>query len=163
VVYAEYISFPAEERGGPLFLKLLLLHLVVSNEAKLELLVDTVKNYKINVNIENEDMDKVLRLFRALTATIIHLRNNKTLPEKYIEHLCTTLQTTSCSQFNEEIAGIEKDVTTSRRIQSANKSAAMRQHTGARTIATTISGLILENNMEGVDFLFSLALTGFRL
>jgi hypothetical protein len=162
VVHAEYLSFPAEERGGPLFLKLLLLHLVVSNEANLELLVDTVKNYKINVNVENEDMDKVLRLLRAVTATIIHLRTDKTLPEKYIEHLCTTLQTTSCPQFNAEIAGIEKDVTTSRRIQSANKSASMRQHTGARTIATTMSGLILENTMEGVDFIFSLALTTYR-
>jgi hypothetical protein len=162
VVHAEYVSFPPEERGGPLFLKLLLLHLVVSNEANLELLVDTVKNYKININVENEDMDKVLRLLKAVTATILHLRNDKTLPEKYIEHLCTALQTTSCSQFNEEIAGIEKDVTTSRRIQSANKSASMRQHTGARTIATTMSGLILENTMEGVDFIFSLALTTYR-
>jgi hypothetical protein len=35
----------------------------------------------------------------------------------------------------------------------------MRQHTGARTIAATMSGLILENTMEGVDFIFSLALT----
>jgi hypothetical protein len=38
----------------------------------------------------------------------------------------------------------------------------MRQHTGARTIATTMSGLILENTMEGVDFIFSLALTTYR-
>jgi hypothetical protein len=162
VVYAEYITFSAEERGGPLFLKLLLLHLVVSDEANLEMLLDTVKNYKINENVENEDMDKVIRLLKAVTGTIVHLRPDKTLPEKYIEHLCTALKTTSCSQFNAEIAGIEKDVTTSRRIQSANKSAAMRQHSGTRTIAPTISGLILENNMQGVDFIFSLALETYR-
>lgn len=162
VVHAEYLSFPAEERGGPLFLKLLLLHLVVSNEANLELLIDTVKNYKINVNVENEDMDKVLRLLRAVTATIVHLRPDKTLPEKYVEYLCTTLQTTSCPQFNAEIGKIEKDVTTSRRIHTANKSASMRQHTGARTAATTMAGLILENTMEGVDFIFSFALTTYR-
>jgi hypothetical protein len=52
VVHAEYISFPPEERGGPLFLKLLLLHLVVSNEANLEILINTVKTYKINENVE---------------------------------------------------------------------------------------------------------------
>jgi hypothetical protein len=38
----------------------------------------------------------------------------------------------------------------------------MRRHTGARTIAPTISGLILENNMQGVDFIFSLALETYR-
>ena len=62
VVYSEYITFSAEERGGPLFLKLLLLHLVISDEANLEMLLDTVKNYKINKNVDNEDMDKVIRL-----------------------------------------------------------------------------------------------------
>jgi hypothetical protein len=162
VVYSEYITFSAEERGGPLFLKLLLLHLVVSDEANLEMLLDTVKNYKINENVDNEDMDKVIRLLKGVTGTIVTLRSEKTLPEKYIEHLCTALKTTSCPQFNAEIAGIEKDVTTSRRIQSANKSASMRLHSGSRTIAPTISGLILENNMQGVDFIFSLALETYR-
>ena len=162
VVHSEYISFDSEERGGPLFLKLLLLHLVVSNEANLEIMINTVKTYKINENVENEDMDKVIRLLRAVTDTIIHLRNTKTLPEKYTEHLCTALQTTSCTSFNEEIAGIEKDVTTSRRIQAANKSAAMRRHAGARTVAPTLTGLLLQNNPEGVDFIFSFALSTYR-
>jgi hypothetical protein len=159
VVHAEYIAFPCEERGGPLFLKLLLLHLVVSNEANLEILINTVKTYKINENVENEDMDKVIRLLKAVTDTIIHLWNTKTLPKKYTEYLCTALQTTSCALFNEEISGIEKDVTTSRRIQSADNSAAMRRHAGARTVAPTLTGLILENTPQGVDFIFSLALS----
>jgi hypothetical protein len=107
-------------------------------------------------------MDKVIRLLKGVTGTIITLRQDKTLPEKYIEHLCTALKTTSCPQFNAEIAGIEKDVTTSRRIQSANRSAAMRLHSSTRAIAPTISGLILENNMQGVDFIFSLALETYR-
>jgi hypothetical protein len=162
VIHSEYLTFPADERGGPLFLKLLMLHLVVSNEANLEILVDTVKNYKINENVDNEDVTKVIRLLKAVTATIIHLRMDKKLPEKYIEHLCTALQTTSCPEFNQEIAGIEKDVTTSRRIQSANQSAAMRQHTGAITVAATVSGLILANDMQGVDFLFSMAQATYR-
>lgn len=89
VVYSEYITFSAEERGGPLFLKLLLLHLVISDEANLEMLLDTVKNYKINENVDNEDMDKVIRLLKGVTGTIITLRQDKTLPEKYIEHLHT--------------------------------------------------------------------------
>jgi hypothetical protein len=162
VIHSEYLTFPADERGGPLFLKLLMLHLVVSNEANLEILVDTVKNYKISENVDNEDVTKVIRLLKAVTATIIHLRMDKKLPEKYIEHLCTALQTTSCPEFNKEIAGIEKDVTTSRRIQSANQSAAMRRHTGAITVAATVSGLILANDMQGVDFLFSLAQATYR-
>lgn len=162
VIHSEYMSFLPEERGGPLFLKLLMLHLVVTNEANLEILVNTVKDYKINENVENEDVTKVVRILKAVTATIIHLRMDKKLPEKYLENLCTTFQTTSCPEFNEEIAKIEKDVTTSRRIQSANKSAAMRQHVGALTVAATVSGLILDNNMQGVDFLFSLAQATYR-
>jgi hypothetical protein len=162
VIHSEYMTFPAEERGGPLFLKLLMLHLVVTNEANLEILVNTVKDYKINENVENEDVTKVVRILKAVTATIIHLRMDKKLPEKYLENLCTTFQTTSCPEFNEEIAKIEKDVTTSRRIQSANQSAAMRQHAGALTVAATVSGLILDNNMQGVDFLFSLAQATYR-
>jgi hypothetical protein len=63
--------------GHSIVTRVLRLHLVVSNEANLELLVDTVKNYKINVNVENKDMDKVLPLLRAVTATIIHLRTDK--------------------------------------------------------------------------------------
>jgi hypothetical protein len=162
VIHSEYMTFSAEERGGPLFLKLLMLHLVVTNEANLEILVNTVKDYKINENVENEDVTKVVRILKAVTETIIHLRMDKKLPEKYLENLCTTFQTTSCPEFNEEIAKIEKDVTTSRRIQSANKSAAMRQHAGALTVAATVSGLILDNNMQGVDFLFSLAQATYR-
>ena len=162
VIHSEYLTFNADERGGPLFLKLLMLHLVVSNEANLEILVDTVKNYKINENVDNEDVTKVIRLLRAVTATIIHLRMDKKLPEKYIEHLCTTFQTTSCAEFNAEIAGIEKDVTTSRRLKTANESASMRQHTGAITVAATVSGLILANDMQGVDFLFSMAQATYR-
>jgi hypothetical protein len=134
-----------------------MLHLVVSNEANLEILADTVKNYKINENDDNEDDTKVIRLLKAVTATNIHLRMDKKFPEKYIVHLCTALQTTSCPEFNQEIAGIEKDVTTSRCIQLANQSAATRQHTGAITVAATVSGLILANDMQGVDFLFSMA------
>ena len=162
VIHSEYLTFPADARGGPLFLKLLMLHLVVSNEANLEILVDTVKNYKINENVDNEDVTKVIRLLKAVTATIIHLRMDKKLPEKYIEHLCTALQTTSCPEFNAEIAGIEKDVTTSRRIKTANESASMRKHTGALTVAATVSGLILLNDMQGVDFLFSMAQATYR-
>ena len=162
VIHSEYLSFEADERGGPLFLKLLMLHLVVSNEANLEILVDTVKNYKINENVDNEDVTKVIRLLRAVTATIIHLRMDKQLPEKYLEHLCTALQTTSCPEFNQEIASIEKDVTTSRRIKTANSSASMRRHTGAITVAATVSGLILANDMKGVDFLFSMAQATYR-
>lgn len=162
VVHSEYISFPPEERGGPLFLKLLLLHLVYSNEANLEILINTVKTYKINENVENEDMDKVIRLLKAVTDTILHLRNTKTLPEKYTEHLCTALQTTSCAAFNEEIAGLEKDVTTSRRIRTANQSPAMRRHSSAASVAPTLTGLILENTPQGVDFIFSFAQSTYR-
>ena len=139
-----------------------MLHLVVSNKANLEILVDTVKNYKINENVDNKDVTKVIRLLKAVTATIIHLCMDKKLPEKYIEHLCTALQTTSCPKFNAEIAGIEKDVTTSHCIKSANQSASMRKHTGAITVAATVSGLILLNDMQGVDFLFSMAQATYR-
>ena len=38
----------------------------------------------------------------------------------------------------------------------------MREHTGAITVAATVSGLILLNDMQGVDFLFSMAQATYR-
>jgi hypothetical protein len=38
----------------------------------------------------------------------------------------------------------------------------MRRHAGARTVAPTLTGLILENTPQGVDFIFSLALSTYR-
>jgi hypothetical protein len=38
----------------------------------------------------------------------------------------------------------------------------MRQHTGAITVAATVSGLILANDMQSVDFLFSMAQATYR-
>jgi hypothetical protein len=38
----------------------------------------------------------------------------------------------------------------------------MRRHAGARTVAPTLTGLIIENTPQGVDFIFSLALSTYR-
>ena len=86
LVQADYATFDTLEQGGPLFLKLLLDLLVVSNDANESALVETVFNYNIKTNSKTEDIPQVYRNLSAITDTIMAIRDHKDnpLPNDYV-------------------------------------------------------------------------------
>eukprot|EP00536_Pseudo-nitzschia_multiseries_P015569 jgi/Psemu1/43086/gm1.43086_g len=76
------------QQGGPLFLTLLLDHLLISNDASEAALVKIVKNYKIQQNWK-EDIPEVTKLISSITATVMTIRDHKAhqLPDDYFRNL----------------------------------------------------------------------------
>ena len=100
------------EQGGPLFLKLLLDHLVVSNDTSESALISTVFSYNIKNLNKTEDIFEVTKLLSSITDTIIAIRDHKDhpLPDDYLQHLTTIFQTSSVEAFNRTFSKLEDDV-----------------------------------------------------
>ena len=107
------------EQGGPLFLKLLLDHLVVSNDTSESALISTVFSYNIKNLNKTEDIFEVTKLLSAITDTIIAIRDHKDHPllDDYLQHLTTIFQTSSVEAFNRTFSKLEDDVIYSRRFR----------------------------------------------
>ena len=157
VVQADYATFDSLEQGGPLFLKLLLDHLVVSNDANKAALVDTVFNYNIKTNSKTEDIPQVCRTLSAITDTIIAIRDHKdnTLPDDYIQNLAKIFQTTSVESFNRAFDNLEDDVTYSHRFRRVTTPTALHHHQlASSSLATHIT---MDNTPAYCTIVFALA------
>jgi hypothetical protein len=97
-----YLSHPVEERGGPLFFKLLM-DLLQNNSAEAaEYLVNVVKNLKIS-NFDGENVLKVVSLIRGAVKRLTNLkdaRGQSALPTDLADHLLDVFQTSSVEDFN---------------------------------------------------------------
>eukprot|EP00536_Pseudo-nitzschia_multiseries_P014043 jgi/Psemu1/37351/gm1.37351_g len=101
-VQKNFATYEPQEQGGPLFLKLLLDHPIISNDTSKAALVDTIKNCNIQQNLD-EDIPKVTKLLSLITdmivATSIQDHKEHELPDNYIQSLVKVYQTTSMDQF----------------------------------------------------------------
>ena len=70
-VQSEFATSEPLEQAGPLFLKLLLDHLVLSSDANEAALVNTVLGYSIKYNHKTEDIYEVTWLLFSITETIV--------------------------------------------------------------------------------------------
>jgi hypothetical protein len=97
-----YLSHPVEERGGPLFFKLLM-DLLQNNSAEAaEYLVNVVKNLKI-LSFDGENVLKVVSLIRGAVKRLTNLkdaRGQSALPTDLADHLLDVFQTSSVEDFN---------------------------------------------------------------
>ena len=94
---------PAIERGGPLYFVLLMDELVLSNEQSCEALVSLVQSYNIAIN-GKDDLIAVIKLLRSATKSIMAMRQGCThLPDLYVKHMLTVLQTSSILEFTHRI------------------------------------------------------------
>eukprot|EP00536_Pseudo-nitzschia_multiseries_P005532 jgi/Psemu1/12769/gm1.12769_g len=155
-VQKEFQTYDPLEQGGPLFLKLLLVdHLVISNNDanKTALLVDTVKNYNIQQE-SDEDIQEVTKLLSTITNTIlaIHDHNEHQLPDDYLQYLTKIYQTTTSSvnDFKQTFAKLEDGITHSQCLCTVTKLVALWKSSmasSANTNQTAISsGCALQNS-----------------
>jgi hypothetical protein len=97
-----YLTYPVEERGGPLFFKLLM-DLLQNNSAEAaEYLVNVVKNLKIS-NFDGENILKVVSLIRGAVKRLTNLKDatgQSALPKDLADHLLDVFQTSSVEDFN---------------------------------------------------------------
>jgi hypothetical protein len=92
-----YLSYPVEERGGPLFFKLLM-DLLQNNSAEAaEYLVNVVKHLKIS-NFDGENILNVVSLIRGAVKCLTSLKDatgQSALPKDLANHLLDVFQTSS--------------------------------------------------------------------
>jgi hypothetical protein len=97
-----YLSYPEEERGGPLFFKLLM-DLLQNNSAEAaEYLINVVKNLKIS-NFDGENILKVVSLIRGAVKRLTNLKDatgQSALPKDMANHLLDVVQTSLVDDFN---------------------------------------------------------------
>lgn len=164
-VNEEFHLFSAEQQGGPLFLKLLLDQLVVSNEASLDDLVHTTTTYDIKSQSTGEDITAVIKLLDAITETIISIRDDteKPLPERYVQKIIKVFQTTSVEGFNSSFKQLESDLVFNRRFKKTATSTAMMAH-GTRKFAPSSSSTAfqLDNDPHSAKFLWKFALETYK-
>jgi hypothetical protein len=97
-----YLSYPVEERGGPLFFKLLMDLLQNNSTEAAEYLVNVVKNLKIT-NFDGENILKVVSLIRGAVKRLTNLKDatgQNALPKDLPNHLLDVFQTSSVDDFN---------------------------------------------------------------
>ena len=77
--------------------------LVLSNEQRCEALVSLVQAYNIAIN-GKDDLIAVIKLLRSATKSIMAMRTGrKRLPDLYVKHMLTVLQTSSVPEFTHRI------------------------------------------------------------
>ena len=102
IVESKFATFEPFEQAGPLFLKLLLGHLVLSNDANEAALVSTVFNFSIKDNHKTKEIYEFSHMLSSITETIVAIRDHKEapLPDEYLQHITGIFQTTSVTKFN---------------------------------------------------------------
>ena len=97
--HAQYMLFPVNQRGGPLFLKILIDHLTTSDNCPKESLLKSVKVYKIT-SIGIKDIQQAYNQLLAVAETL-YVLNDNVLPPNMIKVYLEIFTTTSCTKFNE--------------------------------------------------------------
>jgi hypothetical protein len=87
-------DFDKKQRGGPLFLKLLVDKVITSNENSLSALITAIKKYRIDTD-GKDDLPECLKILEAGVKTIMAMRkdgsNRLPLPDKFVVDLIAVL------------------------------------------------------------------------
>ena len=106
-VHSELSTYAVDERGGPLFLKLLLDRVTTTNEANLKSMIYITETYRIKKSSKGEDIESVVELFTALYDNMASLKNGQ-LPEDGLKNLLEIFQSTSVPSYNELFKDMER-------------------------------------------------------
>ena len=91
------------QQGGRPFFSLLMKQLVLSNEQSCEVFVSLVQSYNVFTN-GNDDFIPVIKLLRYASKSIMAMRQGrKHLPDLYLKHMLTVVQTSSVLKFTHKI------------------------------------------------------------
>ena len=160
LVNSEFKLFPTTQQGGPLFLKLLLDKLVISNEKSLAALIFTSTTYDIKSKCTGENINEAIRHLKAITDSIIAMRDDHDhpLPEEYVNKMTRVLQTTSVQKFNTSFKKLEDDIDFNRLFKrTANSTALTAMGQGNFITNNTATQLTLDNNPQSITFLWEFA------
>ena len=106
--HAIYMEYPAFQRGGPLFFKILTDYMTASDERTKESLLKSVKAYKIT-SVPGEDIQIAYNQLLATAETLVVLCDG-ILPPDMIKFYLTILTTTSCTDFNDQFLDLKKQL-----------------------------------------------------
>jgi len=105
-----YLKYPMEERGGPLFFKIMIGILQNDSKDAAEFLINKVKTLNIST-YEGENIETVVSLIRGAIDRLENLRdeNDKSyIPDDFHEDLYNVFQTTSVPEFNDLFAQLKR-------------------------------------------------------
>ena len=148
-----FLDYETTAQGGPLFFKLLVDALSVSNDAQLLALQAVVYKYNIKTDCEAEDINDAVAMLKGITESIYSAKEN-VLPEQYVRKLLFVFQTTSVPPFNEEFKRLEQDLDRIETIKEIDPNRLL----GMKALGTTL----MENDLESTKYIFSYALITYR-
>ena len=148
-----FLDYETTAQGGPLFFKLLVDALSVSNDAQLLALQAVVYKYNIKSDCEAEDINDAVAMLKGITESIYSAKEN-VLPEQYVRKLLLVFQTTSVSPFNEEFKRLEQDLDRIETIREIDPNRLLAM----KALGTTL----MENDLQSAKYIFSYALITYR-
>ena len=150
-VHSQMLDYDVDAHGGPLFLSILLGHLMTTDEAAKAHITTLVTNYNIKTMAIGERVLDVVDLLRALTDTLYSLKNNS-LPDEYIDRIINIFTTTSVPTFNDLFVALKQAVTATR--LQANIPGSIRGNTHGYTS--------LVNDITSVEWVFQYAINAYN-
>jgi len=148
-----FLDYETTAQGGPLFFKLLVDALSVSNDAQLLALQAVVYKYNIKNDCEAEDVNDAVAMLKGITESIYAAKEN-VLPEQYVRKLLLVFQTTSVSPFNEEFKRLEQDLDRIETIKEIDPNRLLAM----KALGTTL----MENDLQSAKYIFNYALITYR-
>ena len=103
-------GFSVIQNGGPLFLKLLISEITVTNDSTRANIVVLIKLYKIKNKHPGEDIKEVVSYLHPIINTL-HTICKGSLPEKFVDDFTTIFITTSFDNFNNLFKTLKQSVT----------------------------------------------------
>ena len=140
-VHSQLLDYATDERGGPLFLKLLLDRVTTNNESNLKAIIHVTETYRVNKACKGENIETVVELFTALFNTMSSLRDGP-LPENSLRNLLTIFQSTSVPEFNDLFRDMERELRKNQVTGAIDPRFALSaQRPGAKLLANDIESI----------------------
>ena len=153
-VHSKWMSYSPEERGGPLFLKLLLDQVTTTSESNLKALIEIVETYQIKTSCPGEDIDVVVPMFRSIFNNIESLRKGNDLPLESTRNLLRVFQSTSVDSFNSIFEDMEKQLINTEIQTAVNPDYVL--------YLTSIGGSVLTNDSSSIQRVLQTAEVAYR-
>ena len=143
-------GFPIAQHGGPLFLKLLLSEISVTNDATRTNIIALIKSYDIKTQHPGENIKDVVDKLHPIVETLNAICD-KHLPDKFVDDLTNIFTTTSFDNFNKLFQTLRQNVTATRILNKLNSS--------WRVGAGSDAGLVfnVKNTLLGCEYVLEYA------
>ena len=144
-VHSQMLDYSLDMHGGPLFLSILLSHLITTDETAKAHIIDTITTYEIKKASIGEKIIDVVDLLKALTNSLYSLKGN-TLPDYFIDKIVKIFTTTSVPDFNDMFTLVGKSIIATR-----------LQMNIPGSVRISATGQALVNDKSSVDWVFNYA------